>query len=156
MIDKRRMLKSLHPLALAHLVLGASGCSEELGPEPMPVASVKGVLSEGGRPCSKGWVEFFPIDGTIGNLRSARVHSDGSFEADKVPVGLNLIRLVDVPLNSPAARQIFGAYTSPIRHTIPSEPSESLVIDVFDETIRFQQSRTRRAGLESRGSGDSR
>src|SRR5207253_905083 len=85
------------PRALLILSLGllVTGCSEELGPVPMRVSRVRGVVREGSRPVSGGWIEFFPVDGTIGNLRSARLRADGSFDADGVAVGVNLIRLVN-------------------------------------------------------------
>jgi hypothetical protein len=156
MIDKRRLFLWFRPLALALPAMGSSGCSEELGPERMPVARVTGVVREGSQPVSGGWIEFFPVDGTVGNLRSARLRADGSFEADHVPVGLNLIRLVNVPLSSPAAKQIFGAYTSPIRRTILAQPTEPLLIDVVDESILLQNSRARRSRPEARGPGEPR
>src|SRR5947209_4945853 len=78
------------------LLIGAAllpvGCSEELGPVPMPVARVHGVVTEGHRPVAGGWIEFMPVDGTVGNLRSARLEPDGSFAADRVAVGVNAIR----------------------------------------------------------------
>jgi len=156
MIANRRLLSRLPTFVLAWLISGLEGCSQELGPERMPVTQVQGAVREGNRPVSGGWIEFFPVDGTIGNLRSARVRPDGSFEADKVPIGLNLIRLVNVPLTSPAAQRLFGAYSSPIRRTIPGGPTHPIVIDVVDETIRWQKSLARRPGPEPRGPGESR
>ena len=44
---------------LAWLAIGPSGCSEELGPEHMAVARVKGFVKEGLRPVSGGWIEFY-------------------------------------------------------------------------------------------------
>ena len=77
---------------------GRWGCSEELGPEHMPVARVKGFVKEGVRPVSEGWIEFIPVDGTVGNLCSARLHADGSFEAEHVRGG----RQPDSPGQCPA------------------------------------------------------
>src|SRR5438132_13339166 len=87
------------PRTLLFVGLGllSAGCAEELGPVPLRVARVQGVVRERGRPVSGGWIEFVPVDGTVGNLRSARLHQDGSFEADRVAVGTNLIRLVNAP-----------------------------------------------------------
>ncbi len=90
----------------------AAGCSEELGPERMPVTRIKGVVREGSRPVSGGWIEFIPVDGTVGNLCSARLGPDGSFDADKVPVGVNLIRLVNAPLTSAGRNRIWSEPTS--------------------------------------------
>jgi hypothetical protein len=156
MIDKRRLFSWFRPFTLAMLALGSSGCLEELGPERMPVTRVTGAVREGSHPVSGGWIEFFPVDGTVGNLRSARLRADGSFAADHVAVGLNLIRLVNVPLSSPAAKQIFGAYTSPIRRILPAQPIEPLLIDVVDESILLQNSRARRARPEAPEPGESR
>jgi hypothetical protein len=150
------VLKSSRTFALALLALASSGCSEELGPELMPVTRVQGVVKEGRRPVSGGWIEFFPVDGTVGNLRSARLNSDGTFETDRVPIGLNLIRLVNVPFSTPGARQVFGAYTSPIRRKIPAESTEPVVIDILDELVLWQGSRAARAATQTRGSGESR
>ena len=76
------------------------------------------MLREGSRPVSGGWIEFFPVEGTVGNLRSARVRADGSFEADGVAVGENLIRLVNAPVELSGATQLFGSFQSPIRRVI--------------------------------------
>jgi hypothetical protein len=112
-----------------------------LGPERFVVARVKGVVKEGARPVSGGWIEFFPLNGTVGNLCSARLNADGSFEAAHVAVGENLVRLANASLSSEAAKRLFGAYTSPIRRTIPAQPSGPVVIDVVDEAIRWRNSR---------------
>jgi hypothetical protein len=129
------------------LVLGLGlipmGCSEELGPVPLRVARVRGLVREGGRPISRGWIEFFPVDGTIGNLRSARLRADGSFEADGVAVGANLIRLVNPsPIESPMAAR-FRSFASPIRRTISDQPGEPITVDLFEETIRAQRQTAR-------------
>jgi len=154
MIDKRRWICWLRPFALAWLALGSSGCTEELGPERMPVTRVKGKVSERGRPVQGGWVEFFPVDGTVGNLCSARLHADGSFEADHVAVGLNLIRLVNTDLKDPLMARHFGAYTTPIRRTIPDRPGDPLAIDVVDEWERFVDSRLQHASPDSQRTGE--
>jgi hypothetical protein len=153
MIDKRRLVFWFRPLALAWLALGLSGCAEELGPERMPVTRVKGRVSEGGRPVGGGWIEFFPVDGTVGKLRSARLDADGSFEADHVAVGLNLIRLVNTNIKYPDAARLFGAYVSPIRRTIPERPGDPLAIELVEEAKRWDDSRPKRAGPESRRPG---
>jgi hypothetical protein len=156
MISKRLLFSRLSPFPLAWLAMGLAGCSERLGPpERMPVTQVTGLVTEGSRRVSGGWIEFFPVDGTVGNLRSARIRPDGSFQADRVPVGLNLIRLVNVPLGSPQARKIFGAYTSPIRRTVPAHPTEPIVVDVVEESIRLSGSFARRGSAESRAPGES-
>jgi hypothetical protein len=154
MFDKRRWLSWLLSLALTPLAFGASGCSEELGPERMIVTRVKGVVQHGQSPVSGGWIEFMPVEGTVGKLRSARIRNDGSFEAEHVPVGLNLIRLPHAPLGSRGAERLFGSYRSPIRRAILAQSTLPLVIDVRDEAILFNQSRARDSALKSRGSGE--
>ena len=76
-------------------------------------------------PVTRGWIEFVPVDGTVGRMRSAPLLADGTFHATKVPVGLNLVRLVNVDYDpkvlGPMAndlRRVFGAFTSPIRRKI--------------------------------------
>jgi hypothetical protein len=137
------------------LALLAAGCSEELGPEQMPVSRVKGVVTEGGRPLSRGWIEFFPVDGTVGKLRSARLASDGSFEADKVPVGRSLIRLVNADIETPRADRLFAAFHSPIRRTVPAQPGPLMKIDLLDEWVRFVEPRPR-LGAGAAAPGDAR
>jgi hypothetical protein len=156
MFDNRWRVSWLHSIVLAWLAFGLPGCSEELGPEHMIVTRVKGVVRHGHSPVSGGWVEFLPVEGTVGKLRSARIHSDGSFEAERVPVGLNLIRLANAPLGSVGAERLFGSYRSPIRRNVVAESTQPLVIDVVDETILFKNAHARDAALETRGQGDPR
>jgi hypothetical protein len=122
----------------------------------MVVTRVSGFIKEGSRPVSGGWVVFFPVDGTVGNLRSARLRSDGSFDANGVAVGLNLIRLVNTSLSSRELRDLFGAYTSPIRRIIPAVPTQPLSIDVIEEAIKAQNARSRRVLPSMPGPGDAR
>ena len=70
-------------LSLCSLAPTVTGCGKVLGPERMPVASVSGVVREGRRPVGGGWIEFIPVDGTIGNQRSARLHADGSYRGKR-------------------------------------------------------------------------
>ena len=138
------------------VAFGSPGCSEELGPERMIVTQVKGVVKHGQLPVSGGWVEFLPVEGTVGKLRSARIKSDGSFQAERVPVGLNLIRLANAPLGSVGAERLFGSYTSPIRRTVLAQSTQLIVIDVIDEAILFKKSRAEITRPELPGPGDPR
>jgi hypothetical protein len=140
------------------LVLGLllAGCTQELGPVPMRLTRVQGVVREGKRPVSGGWIEFFPVEGTIGNLRSARLRPDGFFDVDRVPVGPNLIRLVNARIESPGAARLFSAYSSPIRRQIPEQPGEPISVDLVEELIRFQTSRSRDVSRDSSGAGEPR
>ena len=126
----------LATLALAWL----PGCREELGPETLPVASVRGQVTEGGKPVSRGWIEFYPVDGALGNLRSIRIGPDGRFAAHGVAVGRNLVRLVNMPVSSLAVRQILGAFHSPIRRNIPPGGNQAIQVDVIDEFMSYQRS----------------
>ncbi len=140
-------------LTIAGFGLLFTGCEEELKPVPLRVVHVKGVVREGKRPMSIGWVEFFPVDGTVGNLRSAPLRTDGSFEADGVAVGANLIRLVNAPIESPDAAKLFGAYSSPIRRVIPDRAETPIEVNLVDELIRYQRTQGRPGRAESSGSG---
>jgi hypothetical protein len=131
--------------ASALLFLSSSiGCTQILGPEQMPVAEVSGRVTQRGAPVKSGWIEFVPVDGTVGRMRSARLDSNGSFHATKVPVGQNLVRLVNVNIESNVGervahdiRQIFGAFTSPIRRTIAANRNPPLEIDLVAEYLKL-------------------
>jgi hypothetical protein len=122
----------------------------------MPVTHVTGRVTEAGRPVAGGWIEFFPVDGCVGTLRSARLKRDGSFDADKVAVGLNLIRLINTSISSADAARLFGTYTSPIRRTIPARPKGPVLIDLYDELLEYKNTQPRRIVPELPGPGDSR
>jgi hypothetical protein len=121
------------------------GCSRVLGPVPMPVVRVQGVIREGARPISGGWVEFMPCGGTVGNLRSARIAADGTFDADRVAVGENAIRVVNDHVQNTPPLKILGTTGSPIRRVIGPESPAKLTIDLRDEALRFQEFLRRRA-----------
>ena len=129
------------------LLLGllAPGCSEELGPERFPTTRVAGIVVEGGKPVGGGWIEFIPTEGTVGNIRSARIGRGGSFQADRVAIGENVIRLVNAPINMPGGEKLFGQFSSPVRRKIPLEPDGRLAIDLLEEAVRYQATRPRPA-----------
>lgn len=79
-------------------MLAPAGCGGAFGPERMETTAVSGRVRVGDRPVTRGWVEFMPVDGTIGRLRSAAIRPDGSFSATKVPVGRVAIRIAGPPL----------------------------------------------------------
>ncbi len=133
------------PLSCSCSELLASGCSEELGPERFPTTRVAGVVVEGGHPIAGGWIEFIPTDGTVGNIRSARIGRDGSFRADRVAIGENVIRLVNAPINMPGGATLFGQFSTPIRRRIPLEPDGPLMIDLVAEAVRYRATRPRPA-----------
>jgi hypothetical protein len=127
------------PLILAALL--SSGCGEELGPVAMPVTRVRGVVKQGDRPVSDGWIEFIPVEGTLGNLRSARLGPDGGFDARGVAVGRNAIRLVNARMASARVSQIFSTFSTPIRREIAEDPRAPLKVDLIEEAVRFEEQR---------------
>ena len=147
-MNKVRFPRWLCALGLSWLCLSSPGCGDALGPEKMPVATVDGRVRENGRPVSRGWIEFVPVDGTVGRLRSVRLGRDGAFHATKVPVGLNLIRLVNVDYFDPRARRVFGAFNSPIRRRISEQPGKSIEIDIIEEAIQFRKSHPQEEPIE--------
>lgn len=136
-------------LPAAAVLSVAAGCREELGPLRFPTASVEGVIVKSGEPVPSGWVEFQPADGAVGDIRSARIEPDGTFHADRVAIGLNVVRLVDLPDLPPGAASVLSN-TPPIRRTIPSAPGGPIRIDVFDELVRYQSAKAPRSKTESR------
>jgi hypothetical protein len=141
------MLRSIPRRSLA-LGLVASlffcGCSEELGPVHFETTTVTGVVRSGQRLIPGGWIEFFPVDGTIGNLRSGRIGRDGSFKVDGVAVGRQLVRLINIKLERPDIDRLFSTtQLTPIRRVIVKDSKTPLTIDVLEELYQFQQQRER-------------
>jgi hypothetical protein len=110
-----------------------TGCSEELGPERFETARVSGIVLEGKRPIGGGWIEFMPLDGTVGKLRSAPIRPDGTFEADGIAVGANSVGIVGAELKMPEGRRLFDTLKTSIRRTIPKGGTAELKIDLLDE-----------------------
>ena len=133
----------LYPLLI---LLGslAPGCGEELGPERFPTTRVTGTVVEGGRPIAGGWIEFIPTDGTVGNIRSARIGRDGSFQTDRVAIGECAIRLVNAPINMPGGARLFEQFATPVHRKIPPRPDGPITIDLLEEAVRYQATRPRR------------
>ncbi len=84
-----------------------------------------------------------PSGGTVGNLRSAKIAADGTFDADRVAVGENAIRVVNEHVENTPYLQILGTTVSPIRQVIGPESPARLLIDLREEALRFQQARRR-------------
>lgn len=149
---------------LVAAAMGCGGCSEELGPVPMPVARAHGAVRMGDRPVSGGWIEFIPIGETIGNLRSGRLRSDGTFNVEGVAVGTNAIRVVDAPIESESnvllfarlkwaglVRQVdrrkatalqarlFVPFATPIRRTVAADANAPIEVDLVAEAMKFQE-----------------
>ncbi len=139
----RPLGRLLLPLLMMVLLL-LTGCREELGPELFPTTTVSGLVVEGGRSVSGGWIEFVPVDGTVGDIRSARLGADGSFHADRVAIGKNALRFVNAPIHVPGGAFLFAQFATPVRREIPARPSTPLHIDLLEEAVRFQASRRTR------------
>lgn len=111
------------------------GCREELGPEPMPTTTVAGRVHVAGEPIGGGWIEFHPVEGTIGLSRSAPLNRDGSFLADKVPVGRVLIRLEQTRIDRTLA-ELFRRLPPPRRDI---KGPGVLDIDLAEEALRARE-----------------
>ncbi len=127
-------------IMIASCAAPVAGCREELGPEQFRTTSVSGVVRDGGRPVTGGWIEFQPVEGTVGNLRSAPIGPDGSFVADRVAVGTVAIGVVGAPLGGLPA-EVFRELAHPIRRKIPAGPSAPLEIDLLEEAIRYRKAK---------------
>ncbi len=115
------------------------GCTEELGPVAMPVTTVQGVVTEGILPVSGGWIEFTPVEGTIGRLRSARLGNDGRFVAEGVAVGINQVRLVNARVDGRPYRGVFSMSYSTIRREARPDDPNPIAVDLVIEQAKFQK-----------------
>jgi hypothetical protein len=146
MQTKKAHLRTTGCLAIALLL--ASGCQEELGPERMPTTRVVGRVHLRSMPVGGGWIEFYPTDGTVGKLRSARLRPDGSFEADKVAIGRNAIQIVhpSIPLPGqmhPQSPISIFERVAVIRRDITGVPETTIDIDVQDEYLLLLREQAR-------------
>src|SRR5262245_18522271 len=122
---------------LALLAGAAPACSEELGPERMETTRGTGVVREGGQPVGGGWVECGPVAGTVGDMRPAPVRRAGTFDADRVAVGRNVVGLVQAPIRIRGGKQLFHTFRSLIRRHIPAGSAPGLDIDLVEEVVRY-------------------
>jgi len=130
---------------LAALLAVVAGCREELGPVQFPTTCVRGQVVEGGRPVAGGWIEFVPVEGTVGDRRSAPLAADGRFEATGVAAGRNVIGLVNAPIRWPGGRKLFTTQGSPIRRDIPRGAATTLTIDLLTEAFRHEKDKQERS-----------
>jgi hypothetical protein len=127
------------------LALGSLGCRDMLGPEKMITTTVLGTVTVAGKPVSQGWIEFVPVEGTVGRMRSARLQKDGTFTATKVPVGVNLIRLINVDIENVELRRGLASFASPIRRTITDQAGGRIKIDVIEEYVKGVEAQARKS-----------
>lgn len=152
-----RVWKMAGWLALSAMLLFA-GCSEELGPEKFNTTTLSGKLVSVNGPITKGWVELMPTDGAMGNLTTARIRPDGTFQFDRAPVGHVAIALIAIPaenLRTPLGivpTLLFQMGTSPIRRTIPDTPNFVMDLDLTVEAVRYAEERQTRS--RSQGGGE--
>jgi hypothetical protein len=133
-IPTRRLIFGL----LAGLALLGLGCREELGPEYMPTTRVVGRVHIRSTPVGGGWIEFFPVEGTIGKLRTARIRPDGTFVADRVSLGRNAIQIAHARMPPPFWPVFERAAI--IRRDIVNVPETSIDIDLQDEYLALLRS----------------
>jgi hypothetical protein len=110
----RRWAVAIVAAGLGPGLASLGGCREELGPEPMPTATVTGRIHVAGEPIGGGWVEFHPVEGTVGLSRSAPLALDGTFRADKVPIGRVVIHLEQTKVE-PTFKELLRRLPSPRR-----------------------------------------
>lgn len=113
-----------------------AGCRQELGPEHFPTALVAGRVARGGRPLEGGWLEFLPVDGAVGRLRTAPIGPDGTFRVDGVAVGINGVRVVAPRPAGPESRMLAQGYY--IRREIPPGGVTGLEIDLGAEALELR------------------
>jgi hypothetical protein len=140
-------------LVLILTTLVGIGCREELGPEHFPVTSLSGAVVEGKDPVRGGWIEFIPIDGALGDLRSAWIRADGSFQADKVPIGPCAIRIVNARIQTRGAAELFSQLNSPIRRVIAEDSREPMRLDLIEEMVQISAQRARALQRNSAAAG---
>jgi hypothetical protein len=129
---------------LALLTLLFAGCADELGPETMPTEEVVGRITFRGRPVGPGFVEFAPMDGTVGLISSARLKPDGTFQARAVPIGMVGIRLAGVRLpdagNPTLDRALFlMTQVNLIHRRIEATGTNRLNIDLGVEAVQLSR-----------------
>jgi hypothetical protein len=110
-------------------------------------------VHEGNRPLESGWIEFIPVDGGLGDLRSAWIRQGGHFEVERLGLGPHVVRIVGAPIQIPGGLSLFGTFMSPIRREIKAKPDEPIDVDVLEEAVRYQAQAT--SPGSSQGSGSS-
>ncbi|MFO0957225.1 MAG: hypothetical protein U0800_07120 [Isosphaeraceae bacterium] len=119
------------------IAMALAGCGRMTAPVPRETADVRGRLLAGGTPIGRGWVQFWPVEGTVGNMRAAPLEADGSFRMTRAPVGRVVVLVTPAaPIDGGdryRAARIARAqgFDSPIRLTIGNPPADPLNIDLL-------------------------
>ncbi len=135
MRPSRRRLAWHFPL----LIILAAGCGKLGPPEAFPSSRVVGKVHVNAIPVAGGWIEFLPINGARGHLRSAPIDPDGRFELTRVANGTNAVRLIRAKSPIPVGRVFEQFHTSPIRRTIGPGARVEIDVNLADEARRLGQ-----------------
>ncbi len=98
---------------------------------------MRGYIHAADKPVAGGWVEFLPIDGTVGNFRVAPIDRAGRFEIDGVGVGRHVVGLAHTDLEQPFA-SLFDTFRTPVRRVIPAGDLYDLDLDLVAEATRIE------------------
>ncbi len=121
-------------VALLFLV---TGCGKTFGPESFKTTRVIGTIHAGTKTYDGGWIEFVPTEGTVGVMRSGRIHADGTFEVDRVALGTNSVGIFGA--NFPREySSVFNTLATPIRRKITDSSTTTLDVDLMVEWARYQ------------------
>jgi hypothetical protein len=132
--------RSERTIRVAFLIAALTGCGEEVrATRPPATVQVSGRVRDGARPVAGGWVEFLPVDGTVGHLRSAPLDQDGVFRLAGLGIGRHAVRLVH--RNPVAIDPMFQQFTSPLR--VDVTPGARIDIDLARERARLLEDPTR-------------
>jgi len=133
---RHRSVLNLPSLATTLLAL-LSGCGGAFGPEQFKTARIEGAVRIAKEPLRGGFIEFSPIDGTVGIMRSAPIQPDGTFVVDRVAVGVNAIAIVGESL----PRRLSGICDplgSQIHRTVADAQATKIEIDLLAEEASVQ------------------
>jgi hypothetical protein len=110
----RRWALIVRVFAGCGLIVLVSGCFEAWHGPAREEMVVEGVVRMGEVPIQGGWVEFNPMDGAVGRVRSAPIGPDGRFRATGMARGYHAVRIVYPPAFPPVNR-LFQSFRTPIR-----------------------------------------
>ena len=110
-----------------------TGCAEERPDPAFALVEVQGRIQRNGQPISTGWVEFVPVDGGQGVMKSGPVSANGQYKATGLGPGLHGVRVI-VPRDKSLFP--FDQFFSPIRRTITTEPVQTFDIDLSAESSK--------------------